>query len=1095
MKMQNVYANTKLASIPLTILLVVAGLFGFVLLVPLNAAHAATPAVTVSPTSATVGSTITISGTGFKAAQPIAITSPVTTSGSTSSVTVQWLTYSACVPSVSYGNTGTSGTDGLVVGGCLTTDATGAFILQVGLPAMPGGPQTITIYDGTNTVTSSITVLPSVQLCIVWVSAGGCTNNSVADDILSTGYSETNTGNFYFLINGFASADSVSVSSPVIPSSPGFTCTVNSLGSCTQTNSLFSFQIQDQAGGAKSITATGATLSASTPFTILPWVSFYNSYTGPTAFSFLGAAPSSVLVEGHGFAASTTISANTITIGGVATTHSSVTTDSHGTFGVGANAQLVVSPVSGVPYGPADVVVAGTTFSFANGNINQGATGPLNIHPSPGKSTPLMGGVLISSSKGVSGSGTGVGLLDAATHTFGDNVWFMGYGLVPGNAVTITTTPTSTSGLPGITAPTPLVGTIQVPGFVPGSTNPDGNGAFFIAGNSYNPVSGAETSSETGTLGAEVANPYLVTFTQASGPANVVSPSYHTTALFYANQFDTGDIHTGTDFKGDGWCALAVCGYQGAWNVQAEMFAASSTITATVGGNTLASGTTTANGEFLTNSITMSAIDLAGGSWTVTASDGTNSGTDTFVIDPYVATGPALTATQGKAGLFVSLLTTSGYGVHGLKANTAYSLNWGAVGATGVQSLGTFTSTATGGIPVPGIQFAVPAGTVGFHVITLVQSGADALLGNTFQDTTSTAGPMSNYGDTIFYEQVNVNALPTVAHTGSSVTLSGTGLAASTSYEVTLAAGNLAPDNQILATFTTDASGNIPAAATFTVSSLPSGVAVPINGIPASSISPAPCTDLTNPATQYPEQATVYNIYLQTASEYGTATSYDGTGTLVVAGSVALNMTSAPAGHAVTLSAVSLCATTTYNIVYNYAENSQANGYSGSVVGALLTDNNGAGTAVITIPASASAGAYPIQLVRVGTAASQLGVLSVAPTLTVSTVGTTSCQSTSCLTVTGSPTQTTLGQQPALAVTYTNSANAQVTGVVYAVVHNAVGQTVYYTTATITPVAGGTATAYLVLAGLPSGTYSVSYFVENSAGVAISVQGTSSVTV
>jgi len=1094
MKMQNVYANAKLASIPLTLLLVVAGLFGFVLLMPLNAAHAAGPTITVSPTTATVHTGITIAGTGFSTDSAVQITTAVAASGSTGSVTVPWLSQGGCGTT----NGGTSGTDSLVdaagtYANCLVTDATGSFVVTVSLPPLPGGPETISVQDSASpahTATASITVTPSMLLCTVNSDSANfvkCTNNSVTDHVFGSGYPETSTGTFFELINGFGQADSITLSSSVYPSS-GFTaptCTTNNVGQCQITDG---FIVADAVGGTHSIIATGGSgLTASAPFVILPWVNFYNGPTGATTYSFSGNAPTSILIEGHGFASSTTIAANSITIGGVTTTHSSIKTDSHGAFGAGANNQLVVSPVAGVPFGPVSVVVEGTTFNYANHNINQGANGADNIRPSPGHNAPRLGGVLISSVPNAGLSGTGVGLLDATTHYQGDGVGIFGYGFVnpnvnptsgvacaaanAGGAVT-----PSLTNLPGITAIAGRGGTIQ-------NTVPDCNGAVF-----YDLDTG-------GLYGPEAQGSYQVTFSQAGNhPSNIVSPSYTAAATLWLNQFDTG-LSTGiiytppspaTGGTTQGWCDNApylnpACEETNMPNViQAEFFAASSTVTVSVGGNTLATCSTNANGECLTNTITNSALDLAAGTWTATASDGTNSATDTFVVDSII-TGPgfggsALT-THGpaKAGTFTTLLTTAAYGVHGLMPNTVYNVNWGLLGATGTQTVGTFTSTATGGIPVPGVQIQIPAGTVGDHVITLVQAGSDYLLANSFGEEFSAAGPLTIYGDTVFQEQVNVNVLPSVANVGGSITLSGTGLEASTSYEVTID-NTLGPQNgQILGSFTTDASGNIPAS-----------IAVVF---PADAATAAGCGTINT----YPEQASTYYVHTQTASQYGTPGS-DGNGIIVLAADAKVNMTSAPAGHAVVLTANGLCSPGTYNVVFNYAENSQANGYTGTVIGAFTTDSSGSGTVTVTIPSSASAGAYPLQLVRLAPTSTQLGVLSVPPTLTVSTVGTSSCQSTSCLTATGPATQTTISGQPALAVTFTNSANAQVTGIVYAVVHNAAGQTVYYTTATITPAAGGTATAYLVLAGLPSGTYSVSYFAINSAGVAISASGTSSVT-
>jgi hypothetical protein len=88
----------------------------------------------------------------------------------------------------------------------------------------------------------------------------------------------------------------------------------------------------------------------------------------------------------------------------------------------------------------------------------------------------------------------------------------------------------------------------------------------------------------------------------------------------------------------------------------------------------------------------------------------------------------------------------------------------------------------------------------------------------------------------------------------------------------------------------------------------------------------------------------------------------------------------------------------------------------------------------------------------------------------------------------------TLGSNKVLVATFTNNSNAPQTAVVYAVVRNAAGQTVYYTTATISPTAnGGQAQAQLVLFGLPAGTYSVSLFSTSTGGIAIS--GTTTVPV
>jgi hypothetical protein len=62
-------------------------------------------------------------------------------------------------------------------------------------------------------------------------------------------------------------------------------------------------------------------------------------------------------------------------------------------------------------------------------------------------------------------------------------------------------------------------------------------------------------------------------------------------------------------------------------------------------------------------------------------------------------------------------------------------------------------------------------------------------------------------------------------------------------------------------------------------------------------------------------------------------------------------------------------------------------------------------------------------------------------------------------------------------------------------VHNALGQTVDISTATITASAGGSATSFNVLFGLAPGTYTVTVFVTSSSGTAISVSTPVTVTI
>jgi len=161
-------------------------------------------------------------------------------------------------------------------------------------------------------------------------------------------------------------------------------------------------------------------------------------------------------------------------------------------------------------------------------------------------------------------------------------------------------------------------------------------------------------------------------------------------------------------------------------------------------------------------------------------------------------------------------------------------------------------------------------------------------------------------------------------------------------------------------------------------------------------------------------------------------------------------------------------------------------------VGAILSNNVGAGTSTFTVPNIAT-GSYSVELQRVGT--TTIDALSQPPTLTVSSVSTQTCNTTSCMTASGSPTETTIGATKFVQTSFSNTSNAPVTAIVYAVVHNAQGQTVAYSTATVTAAAGGSTTAYDALFGLAPGTYSVTVFATSTSGTAISTTSTATVTI
>lgn len=95
----------------------------------------------------------------------------------------------------------------------------------------------------------------------------------------------------------------------------------------------------------------------------------------------------------------------------------------------------------------------------------------------------------------------------------------------------------------------------------------------------------------------------------------------------------------------------------------------------------------------------------------------------------------------------------------------------------------------------------------------------------------------------------------------------------------------------------------------------------------------------------------------------------------------------------------------------------------------------------------------------------------------------------------GSPVDASVGPYHSVEISYANIVNDTVTGVVFMVVHNHLGQTVQISTATLVLSAGANGTAYPVSFGLAPGQYSATLFTTSTAGTAISFTTTVSFTV
>jgi len=1041
-----------------------------VFLLPASPAHAAGPTVTLSTISsgtnggvltaapsATVGTTLVVEGFGFAPATAVSIT---TTVGST---TVPWLAKTNALGTCATANGGvgasSASTDSLVVGACLVSTANGVFATNIAVPNLPGGAEIVTVSDGTSTGTASLTITPKVSISVAAPNYG-FPEQAVTPTITVT---------------GFGSGESVTGSTTAFTAlSSAYACTTGSSVGTYGTCILFSSAtaVSDTTGGSKTITATGATsgLTATTTYTVNPWAAFYNSAADLTTFSFIGTAPTSLLIEAHGMAAGT-IAGSSVTIGGIATNHAAVTVGSSG-----ALYALVVSPTANVPYGPVSVVIGGSTFSYTAGNIAL-------------TNAPTWGGALISSIQGTTAS-TGVAATDKSTYKPGpvttasttstapgqNQIGFFGYGFCPlscsagvGGALTIATPAGAaycTTAACTATGATPTFNT----GNGGGSTHADANGAFFATA-----FLGDTPWSATAT--PTVAQSYTATVAQApNAPANILSPSFGITPWVDTTK---SAIQAGT--------SAPTVDYTSVLAVKVHGFGPTDIVTITIGATAMVTGGTTgpnANGGGTTASGTVP--DIAGGlqnivaTGSITGASVTSTGAVTY--DPIVnfASGQALSINSGGAGQTTTLRTGAGYGVHGLLANDAYQVVWNPIG--GSITVGGFTSTAIGGIPIPGVQFTIPSDSSGIHIIDIQNQGSYAIYGATkVGEVTPTEAPFSStyttaYGDLLFKNVALLQAAPSVALIGSPEALSGSGLAAGGSYVVSLSssASCITPaSSPALATFTANGAGSVPSGTSITLTDTPTTL----------------------------ETGTLMYLAIQTTAHYGVTCTPDAYAQFVLSASASLNMTSAPAGHSVTLTAHALNAGGVYSIIFNYLQSPfSSTSFTGTTVGVLAPNSLGAGSAVFNVPSGAATGAYTVQLVvtsaGAGGAVAGTAVLNTPLSVTVGGVsGSCTNEGTACMGLSGTPAVSKQSGNTIISATFTNNSNAPQTAYIYAVVHNAAGQTVYYTTATITPGAGASQTGQLVLFGLAPGTYSATVFVVSTSGTALSTTSSVSVTI
>lgn len=102
---------------------------------------------------------------------------------------------------------------------------------------------------------------------------------------------------------------------------------------------------------------------------------------------------------------------------------------------------------------------------------------------------------------------------------------------------------------------------------------------------------------------------------------------------------------------------------------------------------------------------------------------------------------------------------------------------------------------------------------------------------------------------------------------------------------------------------------------------------------------------------------------------------------------------------------------------------------------------------------------------------------------------------TSAWTIIGQPSIVQLSGSPTGKTNYQNNLNVTELGIVFMVIHNSVGQTVYITTATASIASGANSTTYDVVYGVPSGSYTATFFAMLPSGTAMSTPTSVQITI
>lgn len=1142
MNSYNISYTTKTSSIILLALLLLSPLVAIVAITPV--AHATSTAGTISLDSSsgnpywvpkesatyeadgnpyTFGTFVTTTGTGFPSGQSGIDICYVST---TKTADAQ------CINGIKLSATGSMGGPALLdqtiagAGNTVTADANGYFQVQFYVPDVAGGTYNVyavyTPSGGSPVMTTPVVYTVNTSLLVLRDGVGSTNARySKGLDIIVLGFASGETlqlipSTWFGGSPVGATGTALGVDQGILETDLGTVYntpatvinTVANIYGSAGTAAPSTFKVPSAIGGTNYLTALGlisgdsakATFTVRSSIETLAYASGVCSTTITTDIILdTSPTPGVICIAGFGFAASTTIAtANSITVGGVATHHGSITTATDGSF-----AATPVQAISVIPMGLANVVLGGTTFSWQNANIQPGSHeliasvasatgGSVSIYDASngyGQSSGYVDDYIYLVGTGFADSATCAGPFDfgttAVTETESCTALGAGSGAffdyflvptVPYVATGYTIKDTSTHSFPNTFEVLPSVyfSSGAATSYYAFGFAPEIIGSGFKAGETLTAI--ITQSGATYQTGLTV---------QTDGTFD--------TTLNAIGASPTPDLPTGTfDLNVTGstsgnWAVtwndgfvLPIQTYSVLGNSQGFTTTAAGSITSVV--DTNAAWTP---GFLVGLTVTMTTGADAGQTEPITANtattlttaaftEATGSG-NTFVINGYSnGLGSALSVNSGNGGQTVALVTSTTSGLHGLAANTKYSIMWDTT-----TQVGTFTSTANGQVPI-GTSFVVPAGTSGLHIVDIQSDGVSAIYASSFTGawqfgSVSGAGTTVNpyvYHDLIFDLLTSLTVTPTLVGAGNTATIVGGGLPASTQLYV------IDPSTSVAyVSFMSTSGGTVPSSVTFTVPQFP---APDVSG-----------GELGTPVTWHIVNALGITV---------------GDVSFIYHTTLALSSTAGPAGSTITVTANGLKSDgTVYNVIFNcipgmFVPSTCSGAGSGSapanlVVGALVANSLGYASGPITIPAGAAAGSYEIGVTvssnGAGAHPTTIGtqVLAIPP---IFTIGAPSGVGTTTLTPSGSAAESLVNGQATVAQTFTNTASGPLSVYMWVSVMNTAGQTVGVFLGSATIGAGSSASIGAALFNLPSGTYTAQVFVTTTSGIVVSTTSTTS---